>query len=60
MKIEIDDNTYWITMMLCITLVLCLSIGGGYYYSIKRTQAAFSAGLVEVPDSSQSTHYGTK
>lgn len=60
MKIETDKNTFWLVIVVCITLFLCLCVGGGYYSYVKRTQAAFSAGLIEVPDSSQSTHYSNK
>lgn len=58
MKIEICFNTLMAALALSLAAIIIACTAIGCYYGTAKARAAFAAGLQEVNDTRESTHYG--
>jgi hypothetical protein len=56
-KIEMDDNSFWLSFIAVVGILIVIVSLGACYLHQQTNQAAIKAGLTEVNDSISSTHW---
>lgn len=57
MKLEMDDNTFYLSLALIAAFVLLAASLGGCHLCEQTKQEAIKAGLIEVPNEGTGTHW---